>query len=1343
MLIVLFKRLKTWQVIFLFFFGFCTLANAQQEPTAAPPVKGFSLQPDINGAASSSVNLFTGDVALPLNLVSMPSGNGLDVNVTIAYTSNVQHIVDVWNREAPAGILGLGWSMDVPKIVADHKQTGARADDEYYLMEGGISLRLIRTKSGSDAGGSFFLYETKNYKFWKIKYYYDLFEVTGSLPGYGLNKWEITKEDGNKYIYGDKNSGRNTLQYTVSWENWIGNSAETTGQNILTHAWNLSEIVNIRSQKITFEYENVEQFVGSSAGMKQTEASYLKSITDLYGRKVNFFYNEKDAQFFQEPHTERAEPDAYQEFYERKYLDHIDVLQETGIKKLSVHFGYSAINAGTSTAKMLLTSITEKNGAGSSLPPTQFEYYTSGDTKGFLKKITYPTKGTMTYQYTTQSIGHSDRTFTAVAPAATVSSPNGFAEPKAWIGENYVVVAWRALGAGGSHENGDREVRLYVYEWTGEWKEQFLQTISGVSLDGGQEAVNDYKEFQVVTEKDFFAVMKRAVGNTFHTWLYRRSENLAGTWMSYFKAYDYGSSLQPALLSGTNFVAAGAHIDDATSISRRFIFIGDDWREDPLDQDQGAHYYTSSNNFFISQNRNPSQIGFYYLTEDKNWIQNLLGPSLRFSSDNKSFWHSSNGMAVAMADDNPEYAYRWNTVYSVFYKDAYDKNGNQLFGQLADDSRVFIINNSFVAIRGRLARYDGARWSAETVTAYNNSIGGYFYYSYGEDLALRPKQSITGGYLGARKVFDPNVLDWAPDVDMTGPNFRVNVGIDYYFFGDGYYYRQPDGSWIKKNTFNSPVSNMSFRSGYPQFDVVFDTWPYPVNSVQPLKNGEVSAPLSVPGQNFLFSEHKFKSNGIGNRILVTYPATFSESKDATSIKLHRFVGDAITGLQIDHPVSAIIVDDGHTDNDGITERYTSFEFNASKATVDATGIVAQYNEVKVVPGSIDPSVTPYGYTKQYFFNGLTSAELGIDPMTTDIRWMGLTYETRVYENGNAEPVSLTMSTYSNFSRNLLNNQGLKVDVAYYVRPHNTFSTADGVTTTFTNQNYDVNTGFVKRTYRGVGGALTYGFSEFNELTYWWEVYDPQRAMNLLTPVIQTKRGLNFDVVESSATRWKNWPCTVCPSGTAPGILDSYTWKRTGSHDFTAWNEAASVPNDWRLKTSVKVNGNGQVYESTNIAGVTRASIWHPSLPYLVADVTNALSNQVRYESFEDCTSGCSTDAKMGSKSIVAPYSVVYSGETRTLSYWKKSPGGKWELIVEPISSSRTLGVSGDLVDEVRLHPEEASMVTYAYDQFGNVTAVCDKNNKIIYTEYDEFNRVKLLRDTDGNIMEHNTYNFKN
>ena len=139
-------------------------------------------------------------------------------------------------------------------------------------------------------------------------------------------------------------------------------------------------------------------------------------------------------------------------------------------------------------------------------------------------------------------------------------------------------------------------------------------------------------------------------------------------------------------------------------------------------------------------------------------------------------------------------------------------------------------------------------------------------------------------------------------------------------------------------------------------------------------------------------------------------------------------------------------------------------------------------------------------------------------------------------------------------------------------------------------------------------------------------------MNLLSPVIQTKRTVNGQTVDVSATRWKNWPCSGCTSGSAPAPFDAYVWKRGGTEDFTAWNEVDPVSTtDWKFLNSVQVNDEGQVFETTDISGNSRSTIFHPALPRVLADISNASADEVLYEGFEDCVTNCSTEAKTGSK----------------------------------------------------------------------------------------------------------------
>lgn len=71
-------------------------------------------------------------------------------------------------------------------------------------------------------------------------------------------------------------------------------------------------------------------------------------------------------------------------------------------------------------------------------------------------------------------------------------------------------------------------------------------------------------------------------------------------------------------------------------------------------------------------------------------------------------------------------------------------------------------------------------------------------------------------------------------------------------------------------------------------------------------------------------------------------------------------------------------------------------------------------------------------------------------------------------------------------------------------------------------------------------------------------------------------------------------------------------------------------------------------------------------------------------------------------------------------------------------TSVTITGSG-LIDELRLHPENANMVSYTYEPMVGVTSTNDANNTITYTEYDNLNRVKLIRDKDKNILKRYDY----
>ncbi|HEX6427710.1 MAG TPA: hypothetical protein VF008_08500, partial [Niastella sp.] len=72
----------------------------------------------------------------------------------------------------------------------------------------------------------------------------------------------------------------------------------------------------------------------------------------------------------------------------------------------------------------------------------------------------------------------------------------------------------------------------------------------------------------------------------------------------------------------------------------------------------------------------------------------------------------------------------------------------------------------------------------------------------------------------------------------------------------------------------------------------------------------------------------------------------------------------------------------------------------------------------------------------------------------------------------------------------------------------------------------------------------------------------------------------------------------------------------------------------------------------------------------------------------------------------------------------------------------TLPQTTGLVDELRLYPADAQMVTYTYSPLIGMTSVCSFSNAIVYYEYDGLGRLKLMKDQDGNIIKTIEYNYQ-
>jgi len=204
-------------------------------------------------------------------------------------------------------------------------------------------------------------------------------------------------------------------------------------------------------------------------------------------------------------------------------------------------------------------------------------------------------------------------------------------------------------------------------------------------------------------------------------------------------------------------------------------------------------------------------------------------------------------------------------------------------------------------------------------------------------------------------------------------------------------------------------------------------------------------------------------------------------------------------------------------------------------------------------------------------------------------------------------------------------------------------------------------------------------------------------------------------------------------------------------------------------TSYNAKGNLSEVKSL-VSGLSNSVITDYDQQYAVAKISNAVQADIAYTSFETNAGGNWTIA--GSQRDVSykltgkksynltngnvSKSSLNSSQNYLLTLWVKSGASvsvnstsvsspiatqnSWNLYSIPLTGISSVTISGSgLIDEVRLHPKDANMMTYAYEPLIGLISTADANNTVVYNEYDNLNRVKIIRDKDKNIIKRFDY----
>jgi YD repeat-containing protein len=186
-------------------------------------------------------------------------------------------------------------------------------------------------------------------------------------------------------------------------------------------------------------------------------------------------------------------------------------------------------------------------------------------------------------------------------------------------------------------------------------------------------------------------------------------------------------------------------------------------------------------------------------------------------------------------------------------------------------------------------------------------------------------------------------------------------------------------------------------------------------------------------------------------------------------------------------------------------------------------------------------------------------------------------------------------------------------------------------------------------------------------------------------------------------------------------------------------------------------------------------IWGHYKKLPIAKVTNAETTQVAFTSFDEPTtseggwtlvSGSLTGvaAKTGIKSladgstinrndlpagdyIIGFWARVITGSSGSVTV-NGTPvpvtGTEWNYYqTSRNTTSVTVSNSNVFLDEVRLHPLNAQMISYTYEPLVGMTSQTDPNGNVTYFEYDSSGRLHVVKDMDGNIVKLYNYRFTN
>ena len=973
-----------------------------------------------SGVSSTLVRQTVLPVLLELDtslLDSAVSGDVVPENLRLAFTSN-----------------GLALSTGTVMTLQD--------DGSWLLVDSDLEQEFcLTTDSGVLQvcnGGE--TYQSQNFKFEQIVFF----------PRF--NRWVVTDEHGTRRSFGGgvgtlnniATSVGNSIAWDIWWAPdgstpcWTGPAADISAthnagdpvQVARARAWYLHSVTDRFGNGLTFEYNGfsrgskgllayAEQQV-SEGGIAFTKSVYLTGITDSVGRHVALSYAPKewgsganDFREYHDPHAARPpidgtgqwSPTGFQDLYDVLYLDKVTVTGAAGNQLSAIDFNYTPVGNDPCAiigdedgdfAKRYLTEIVKYDSENTPLPGLKADYFLTMDAQGgqpgALRSITGSSGGIVSYSYTAQDIGQSNRSIEFDTDNAD--------ETNLFYGQDYVVATLFDSFSG--------TLRLKLLSWNGLW------TIWTPADDAPFATGNiNPSTLECFTGSDFVVVTYCDPAGNRYVNAWNKIAAKPGQWQPADNiiqlVINADQNIPPQFAMGTNFfviLEQGTSSPDGNGILHRYCWDWTQscWINDSVILPQAPNWITANGSTYSVFQGADSTVRMQTYTPQNIWndpiISEPLWPVQGYLWDQIVL--TQNAAILVVAGTTP-YTGSQSTQMSVLQWDEtraltisnlgvvnayYDSD---VYGASPLSKAAVVVSDSFIALNGNAFRRDGSDWNATDLFTQQDLEGvtGIAYFA-SQDMVGAVTHTDSAAYLTV-KTWLPSSGTWddaasrimlnhGTNPDYLTPATASMVNQDWLIADTQVFYRGTSTNWA--DVINNASTALNLTDDLPWYppemnvaSVINATPDFvafngqdgsdPVASIYVFDNGPTSSVFTSIAGNQIYDGGPRGQPASGG-VFATCPVTTGAPYQIT---LNRYQDSAVTGPVVHYSVATSTLDDAMGDLSSV-----AYEFMASSAVCTSSGKEVSYHQATTYPGTNDPNNSPFGKTETLFINATNGVD---------------------------------------------------------------------------------------------------------------------------------------------------------------------------------------------------------------------------------------------------------------------------------------------------------------------------------------------------------------------------------